>query len=134
MDLLEEANAVLWVLVSAMYQTCLLHNAGFKELEDLYGLEYGESIQVFTDFVLSDPPCHGPCSCDAVNSEHDQFSGDNIKSMVELCGEFLKPRDMTIYHARCSRCDSGTRCCQRSMKRSRLCATSNRVCTEGTLG
>lgn len=57
-DLMKEVCEALWVLRHVMYAMSRLHNAGFRELEQLDDLKYGGANREFADFVVDDPSCN----------------------------------------------------------------------------
>lgn len=87
-NLPEEASAALWVLRDAMYPTCVLHKVELRELEEMQELDYGEWIRESADFVLANTPYNGRRGRDDKKSEHKQFSTDDMKAMMRLCGFF----------------------------------------------
>lgn len=90
-DLLKLSGAAFRALWDVIYSMCKLHIADLREFEELPKLEYGESIQVSANFMFGDPlyMCH--CLNDE-GFEHDKFSADKMKAMVELYETALKPK------------------------------------------
>lgn len=56
MDLPGNATAGFFQLKRAMFPICSVHNVDFFMLVEERKFGYGESISVFVDFVLTDPP------------------------------------------------------------------------------
>lgn len=74
-----------------MHSRCGLHITYFREMKELNELEDGKWIQEFAGFVLAGPSCHGQRSCNDDCSEREQISAGNMKVVMHLRSDVLKP-------------------------------------------
>ena len=89
-DISDEANAAYDTLNEAMVKLVAMYDCNFDDLLSTTVDGDGVDLEDNVDFLITDPPYNIRHDSSKENSEHDQFSREDMEDLVDLCASVMK--------------------------------------------